>query len=267
MKLVLAVTCYNRIDFIKSILETWQETKSNNDWTLIIADDGSSQEQITYLENYPFYKKIIIKNYRRGISHQTNCIFKELEKIQYDVCFKCDEDIFFLKDGWDIMYADTILNTPYKHLCYDNQRFNYGKWCENAVVKPPEIRVVNGRNLIAFVKNSHVKGCFFTITPEVQKIVGFMDVVNFFHGYEHNDFSMRCARAGFNDKELGFDVLNSEHYIQYRFNERPSLNRKELTINGSGLFTNTIKRKLLHEDRIYIPYIETNRRMRSELLL
>jgi glycosyltransferase involved in cell wall biosynthesis len=94
----MAVTTFNRVNFLKECLKTWLETRNkNHEWFLIIADDGSLDTTIDFLYSFEYENKIIIKNQRNGIANQTNTIFQVLEKIDFDVCFKCDDDILFLK--------------------------------------------------------------------------------------------------------------------------------------------------------------------------
>jgi len=52
LKLVLAVTTWNRLDFLQSFLKSFFDTRSlRYDWVLIVADDGSTDGTIEYLEN------------------------------------------------------------------------------------------------------------------------------------------------------------------------------------------------------------------------
>ena len=42
MKFTLAITTFNRLNYLKACLDSWIQTRSIDvDWTLIIADDGS----------------------------------------------------------------------------------------------------------------------------------------------------------------------------------------------------------------------------------
>lgn len=271
MKFVLAVTCYNRLEFLKEFIESWNKTKNNNHhWTLIIADDGSNENQLNFIDSIKEKNKVVIKNKRRGISHQTNCIFKELEKMNYDICFKCDEDIIFKKKGWDDLYFGAVSNTNFKHICYDDIKFSISYWCnEGRILSGPKNKKQKNYNFIAYVKSNYSRGCFYTITKEIQNKIGFMDVKNFFHGFEHIDFYMRCSRLGFCDKDFAYDLKNSNEYIEYRHWEKnkPCLNNFEYKLNGNGVLKR-LKNKIIQDtNRIYIPYQEISRKILTDIPL
>ena len=112
---ILAITTYNRIDYLRECLESFEKTKCNNTWTIIIADDGSTDGTQEYVIKNG-YK--LIQNNRIGVSNQTNSIFQEINHIDFDCCFKIDDDITFLKPGWSEHYHNTIINTGYVHLVF-----------------------------------------------------------------------------------------------------------------------------------------------------
>lgn len=62
------------------------------------------------------------------------------------------------------------------------------------------------------MNNAH--GFFYTITPQMIKEVGYFDVPNFgFRGMGHVDYSHRSGLAGFCDKQIAYDVVDSNNYI------------------------------------------------------
>jgi glycosyltransferase involved in cell wall biosynthesis len=268
MNLVLAITNYNRLDYLKYCLSTWDKFRDKKfNWTLIIADDGSSPESINFLEKIKINKVkfILIKNKRHGMCHQTNQIFLNLLNINYDVCFKLDNDVFFINNGWEKIYLNSIEKYGYDHLIYDNPKFNLGSWCHDGKLDKP---VVFG-DLISYVKTMYAKGCFFTITPKILKTVGFMDTENFFHGWEHIDYSHRCARAGFNNIDHPFDHKDSNLFISYRFpwnKNQQTISKKLYQANSNSITNEQKKKKIIKEkNRIFVAYKEVERRMKDYL--
>jgi glycosyltransferase involved in cell wall biosynthesis len=263
MKFVLAITTYNRINFLKECIRSWINTRSSEEWKLIIADDGSTDGTREYLQTL---NATIIFNQRNGVAHQTNTILSTLNEIDYDLCFKCDDDILFTQSGWEYLYWNAIKKTGYEHLVYDNPQFNLGAWCKDNILSIPKVY----GPVVALAKIKAAKGCFYTITKSVQQKIGYMDTLNFLHGYEHVDFSTRCARANLNDSNYIFDAVNSNEYINYRFPwhpNQPSINSKVYQINGNGIFSNELKLKIIeNNNRIYIPLNNSLRKIRKEIL-
>ena len=77
---ITAVTTYNRLVYLKEFIKTWNATKSKSiKWSLIIADDGSTDGTLSWLDTLKNAKKdynlFIINNNRKGVHFQTNKIF------------------------------------------------------------------------------------------------------------------------------------------------------------------------------------------------
>ncbi len=263
MKFVLAITTFNRINFLQECVKSWMATRSSEEWELIIADDGSTDKTKDYLKTLD---ATIIHNQRNGVAHQTNTILNKLESMDYDLCFKCDDDMLFTNNGWDYLYWNAIQKSGYEHLVYDNPQFNLGTWCKDNILLTPK----TSDSVIALAKIKAAKGCFYTLTKSIQSKIGYMDTLNFLHGFEHVDFSMRCARANFNHKDFIFDAINSNNYISYRFPwhpSQPSINSKAYKINGNGIFSNELKLKTIEtNDRMYVPFKHSLRRIRKDIL-
>ncbi len=213
MKFTLAITTFNRLNYLKACLDSWIQTRSIDvDWTLIIADDGSDDGTTDYLDSLKIKnaKVVVIKNKRLGVHQQMNTILNYLETIDYDFCFKIDDDIAFLKTGWDKLYYEAAIKTGNHHLVFCDEN-----WCKEQFLDKPKIeRVLNGR-----VPMLHTHGFFYTLTPHVIEKVGFMDVESFgFRGMGHVDYTIRCARAGFTNHEFTpWDVPNSNDlYFGYQ---------------------------------------------------
>ena len=205
---ILAITTFNRISYLKKCIETWDKTKSSShSWSVIVADDGSTDGTLEYLDQLELGRaeKLILKNNRLGIHQQMNTILTVLEKRNFDFCFKVDDDFVFKKPCWDTAYYKTAIETGFHHLVYCDE-----KWDSEQIMKNP---IKNGK-LIAKQDLLNIQGHFYTISPTVLKKVGYFDVENFgFRGMGHVDYTARCARAGFSDIENPWDLMNSDKYF------------------------------------------------------
>ena len=152
----------------------------------------------------PYVSVIKILSNRFGIHKQTNLIFKEVEKLDVDFIFNADDDIFFNKKGWDELYIQSSIKSGYDHLCYFNKNIVKG----NFNIKNKKLSIQS------YVKPERAFGCFWTFTKDLLKKVGNIDSKSFgFRGQGHIDFTLRCCRLGFNDKNKLYDALDSENYI------------------------------------------------------
>jgi len=179
-----------------------------------------------------------------------------LEALEFDVCFKADDDVVFLKSGWDKRYHSAVCESGFHHLVYASRRF----WNEVERGHPAHPQLV-GRCPV-----HRLMGCFFTIMPEVIRTVGYMDLKNFgLAVYGHIDFSWRCCRAGFNSEEYPYDLKDSNEFIDMQQdNYRSAIplgerNRQEKTPAKAEH-----KRRVMREpDRIHVPYGESEERVRD----
>lgn len=248
--MVLAVTTYNRKERIKNLLASFLKTHNQNLlWSIFIADDGSSDDTIEYIEKLEISSIPIkiIKNGRQGVHHQFNTIVNELEKIEFDYCFKCDDDIEFIKPRWEQLYIDAIEKSGFDHLCHFD-----ASWRSDKNFKKP----VTKNTLISHCDAKDVQGAFFTLTPAVIKKVGYMDIPNFgFRGVGHVDYTIRACRAGFNDINHPFDVAGSNEYIRHQTEDYKSA--LDSDVQNALESSEESKRKyeiIKKEDRMYIPF-------------
>ena len=102
MRFLLGVTTYNRLDYLRKCIESWEKTRNKeHDWTLVVADDGSDYGTARYvqatledwvdgykdgihIEGVPIWTKI---SERRGIHYQKNFILQEVMKHDFDMGF------------------------------------------------------------------------------------------------------------------------------------------------------------------------------------
>ncbi len=174
MKIVLGITTYNRLEYLKKLISSFIETyKQTYNWKLIISDDGSKDGTIEFLKALKdFHNAEIIPlfNERVGVHESTNSIFKEAIKEDFDYGFKMDDDLVFVKKGWEDLYINAIINSGFQHLCYYNPDWT-----------PPSIEPVYREDLgiQSFTHVFEAQGCFFTFTMEIIEKVGLFDVESF----------------------------------------------------------------------------------------
>ncbi len=204
-RFVLGVTTLNRIGYLTRFISSFNETRSDDfDWLVIVADDGSTDETLEWLQSSPEVAGdlLVIENKRVAITGQTNSIFQAAIATDFDFGFKCDDDVFFTRPGWDHLYYDTALRTGMRHLVYHNS-----EW------KPPEHAVVQD-GLVSSVQAENCMGCLYTFDPEVLHVVGAFDEQEFpVRGHAHIDFTVRACRAGFNDEMTLWDARGSAEYV------------------------------------------------------
>lgn len=260
---VLAITTFNRLTYLRDMLVSFLATKSNNaTWTIIIADDGSTDGTIDFISNFDFQGVpfTVLENQRCGVHHQVNTILEHLSSSNFDLCFKCDDDLLFRNEGWDKLYWDAIQRTGYEHLIFFDK-----SWRADLVRKKP---IISG-NLISNCECENISGAMYTITPNLLNKVGYFDVFNFgFRGVGHQDYSLRCCRAGFNVIDHPFDVIGSNDFIQLQGREKynQSLDSKLASLlNPSDVrkFKYDLKRK----NRVYIPYNESYSTSRDQSVI
>lgn len=253
LKLVLAITTYNRLGYLKKCVDSFLQTRNGAySWHLIIADDNSTDGTKEYLDELEKeYSAIIIRNNQTFIHHQVNTILKTLSTMTFDICFRCDDDIQFLQKGWDDLYSNTIQRTNYDHLIFHDKN-----WKPHANLYRP----IRFGNLTSSCLPEKIQGAFYTLTQEVIDKVGYFDEQQFgASGLGHVDYSFRSCRAGFNVLSSPFDVENSNQYIQlqsiHSYVSATSLKNKASSSSKSKI---ALKEHLLKMDRVYVPYNENS---------
>ena len=75
-RLILAVKTLNRISYLRQCLATWSSTANIVDflWKIVVADDGSQDGTLQYLETFGPAPITLIRNQRRYAVGQFNSI-------------------------------------------------------------------------------------------------------------------------------------------------------------------------------------------------
>ena len=271
MKFILAVTTYNRLSYLKRLVESWYGTRCDEiEWHLIVADDGSKDGTLSYLEALSEKETAftLIQNHRQGVHHQTNTIIKILEGFVFDMCFKCDDDITFLKRGWDEAYYKAARQSGFEHLCFYDQ-----EWAPEKNLNPP---ITIGK-LACHCEPKDIQGAFFTITPEIIRKVGYFDVGQFgFKGLGHVDYTFRCCRLGFNNAKAPFDIASSNAYLELSDKEAykrstpirldRKLNTPEELERKNALLTDTERQYIAYESGPLLRENEEHEKSESDRL-
>jgi hypothetical protein len=209
--MMLAITTINRWDYLEECIQTFISTKSDDYfWTLIIADDGSSDDTVKKMLDYKIHdtKIVLLQNNGSGIAVQTNSIFNYIEHLndKPKIIFSIDDDIFFKKNGWDKRYHEAIERTGFDHLVHFNSDWK-APLHNKSLTK-------NGIQLNSQTDGKNCMGCFYTITPRLLDKIGWFDNIAFpIRGHSHIDFTMRSCKAGFNKNDSLYDISNASDYI------------------------------------------------------
>jgi len=251
---VFGVTTYNRLPFFKKCIETWDNNRRrDNVWHLIISDDGSTDGTIEYINSLHFDGVEIHKifNNRNGVHVGINKILSLSNTIDFDYGFRCEDDVFFKKPGWDDLYINAMRITGFSHLVFRDA--TWAKWRKTYFDG-----VEGGDGLLCCCgEKKDTQGAFWTFTKKIIKEIGYVDIENFgLCGLGHTDYTYRCARCGFNDNDYIYDIKDSNSYmelIKEGYYAAPNQNR--LKLNTHKILKKKIE-ILNMPHRKYIPSIE-----------
>ncbi|WP_152088712.1 glycosyltransferase, partial [Limnospira platensis] len=219
---VMSLAIFNSKEYLKDFIYSWEKTKSNKyHWILIIADNGSTDGTIEYLHSIkPFWQFTLIQKQGLSNAELVNTIFDECKNIEFDYGFYADNDVLFLKQGWDELYVNAIEKGGYAHLCHQNHEYfkeliNSQKLSSSVLNQREHIdtsgycsTVIDGTEYLGITK-------FFTFNRQTIERVGYADAGKFADGKEWQvDIYKRYSRAGFNDENKCWDAKGSNEYLQ-----------------------------------------------------
>jgi glycosyltransferase involved in cell wall biosynthesis len=258
-RLILAVKTLNRISYLRQCLATWMSTANTADfeWKIVVADDGSTDGTLQYLETFSSAALTLIRNRRRYAVGQFNSILEQIVGERYDVCFMADDDVLFLYRGWEQSYLTGIERSGHHHLCWFDRDYWHLAWPLRSL---PDGRVNATGTCAGSVRVQDCLGAFFTVTPQVVETVGYADEVNFpVRGQWHVDYSMRCVRAGWNEAFPFYDAIDGHRRVSVQDLHRRRYTRS-IPDDSFGFRcvarTETLTQRaeiMARPDRIYLP--------------
>lgn len=224
---LMMITTYNRIEYLKQTIESWNKTREKNyKWILVVADDGSTDGSLEYLDNLDIdgVDKIIIKNNHIGVVGQKNSLVRVAKFLDFNYGFMADDDLIFKKEGWDTLYANASYRTGYYHLVFcDHNFYKY---------KNKEYKVKD--NILECKLGDYdPQGALWTFTKEVLYKTGYFndDIRTLKY---HCEYTYRCAAAGYNDINNIYDIKDSDIYIELiKENYKSSLTNNVNNINDN----------------------------------
>lgn len=252
---VTGVTTMNRKEYLMKFVESWAETKTHNFETmLIIADDGSDDGTIEWLLDeldIGTSRLVVIRNNSTGIARQSNSIFDFISEMDESIAsvFMCNDDIRFLKPGWDEAYYRAMRSSGYGHLVYFNPEWKPATHQKDC----PESEF-----LISHCKPREAMGCFYTLTPKIIDELGYFDESAFpVRGHSHVDYTMRACRILANGDSDLYDLRDSNEFIGMVLKDEYKRTNKILSVKEMMLTTSDIelqKREsiLQTDDRVFV---------------
>ena len=256
LNFITAVTTIDRIEYLQQFASDWKETKSSKaKTTLVIADDGSSDGTLEWLIDDLESDEsniVVIRNDGLGIARQTNSILDYIlsSDLNPDAIFMCNDDIRFLKPGWDEEYHTAMLESGFDHLVYFNSEW---KSPTHATGSP------RSNNLFSHCSAREAMGCFYTLTPRLIEKLGFFDEKEFpVRGHSHVDYTIRACRAEANDLQYLYDFRDSNKFIGMVMRDGYKRTHRTLSVFERKISTSpeSLARReqvLLTEGRIFIP--------------
>lgn len=248
MTFFIAITTFNRKLYLQTLIESIQKyTSSHHNYIIAINDDGSedgSREFIKSLKNTKNIQWLPLFSNNKGNHHATNNLLLNSTYHKYDFGFKIDDDLYFIKNGWEELYYNAYKESNYPHLSHYSTDWE----------RPNQNTIISGK-LISQTSASNSQGAFYTFTPECISKVGFIDEINFGRrGSGHRDFSLRACRIGLNQEDTFWDAKGADNYIKLHpkknYITTPNYDR-ELKIAKKNQYK---KHKILNTpNRTYIP--------------
>lgn len=208
MTFFIGITTYSRLVYIKKLIQSILDTsQEHHKYIIAINDDGSQDGTVEYLRGLEDTENIEFRLFfsqGKGSYFGSNTIFSISDSIEYDLGFSLDDDLYFLKSGWEDLYYNAYKESGFDHLSH----YSLGWSLEN---KKPIIK--GSLQSLTDVYNS--QGAFYTFTKKTIDKIGYIDTKVFGkRGEGHRDWSLRACRVGMNNKETFWDAKDSHKYIR-----------------------------------------------------
>ncbi len=216
-KLLVGIKTYNRLDYLRDCMDSLLATLDAERFEVVIAvaDDGSDDGTLDYLAQLAMPHELhLLRHQRRYVAAQFNAIALLAQRVRADFVFVIDDDVHFKQPGWMGAYYDAALQSGFHHLCHYNLPHGAQLAQRRGDAFPPPRQQHREFPLEAHGGVEQAMGALFTLTPALIDAVGFADEVNFFvRGGWHADYSARCCRAGFNELQRFWDLVDANVYI------------------------------------------------------
>lgn len=228
VNLILAICCYNRLDYLAQLLNSFIKYRNiEYNYKIFIHNDKLEDHETKMLLDRYNYKLeyIYIESNRQGVHVAKNKLLNLSFKEQFDYLFLVEDDIYIKDFGFEDCYIKAIEKSKYQYLCFYDQ--NWEKSHTNRIV------IKENLNIISYGNALQSQGAFCVMTKEVIKKIGYYDVQTMgFRGIGHLDYATRASKEGLNCQETFFDAINSSNFIgMQKENYKHSLSDKDVLEN------------------------------------
>ncbi len=197
----------------------------------------------------------------------TNIGLRYFEDSDYDLAFFCDDDVTFIKQGWEKLYIEAVMESGYEHLSYYNEKVKQPSLFRRVLKRRKIDKTGRCEGKVAVTRSL---GLLQTVSKSLIHDIGFVDSRLFpKRKYWHWDYSLRACRRGYNDKSYFFDAAESDKYIATHHGQRDYIS----VIEGeekryiSSTYDDAHIRRIMHQsDRNYVSFPEELRPIYDEML-
>ena len=217
--IVIGVKTKNRINYFSEFIDSLVDTyDSSNRISLIVADTSDDKSIVRdYLQKLnPENMSIHLLELDDGsVTDLSNAILSEITNyhLTYNpFIFMADDDVLFLKKGWENLYCEAMLKTPYKHLVFYDELWR--------VPQSKKSIKSNGFPLETKCSWKSAQGAFYCLTSDLLARIGIYNKEVFpTKGGGHLNYTYRLYNElGLNFDQI-FDVCNSNKYIKLQPNK------------------------------------------------
>jgi hypothetical protein len=217
---VLGIKCKNRVGYVKDLINSFIETKSDSvGFRVYVADTSTDEESSVEIQDYlkglsvPNTTIAYLKFCDGSVTDLSNGILSEIYKhdMRYNPSiFMCDEDIVFLREGWDTSYIRAMRDSEFEHLVFYDTRWRPA--AKNKLQKAGRLKNVE---LHAKADYLSAQGAFFTLTCRLLREVGIYNKSLFpTKGGGHLNYTYRMYAHLGKDPKYIYDIAHSESLIQ-----------------------------------------------------